>query len=69
MPRTVECELKDDLIESCIPGDVVTCSGIVKVSKLYSDFMAALCSIFSVYLPLRRTPKIISILYAGFEYR
>ena len=31
MPRTVECELKDDLIESCIPGDVVTCSGIVKV--------------------------------------
>ena len=32
MPRTVECELKDDLIESCIPGDVVTCSGIVRVN-------------------------------------
>ena len=31
MPRTVECELKDDLVESCIPGDVVVCSGIVKV--------------------------------------
>ncbi len=31
MPRTVECELREDLVESCIPGDVVTCSGIVKV--------------------------------------
>ena len=31
MPRTVECELADDLVDSCIPGDEVTVSGIVKV--------------------------------------
>ncbi|KAH9331564.1 hypothetical protein KI387_003672, partial [Taxus chinensis] len=24
MPRTVECELTEDLVDACIPGDVVT---------------------------------------------
>ncbi|XP_057865260.1 probable DNA helicase MCM8 isoform X2 [Cryptomeria japonica] len=31
MPRTVECELTEDLVDACIPGDVVTVCGIVKV--------------------------------------
>ncbi|KAJ7562309.1 hypothetical protein O6H91_03G063600 [Diphasiastrum complanatum] len=31
MPRTVECELTEDLVDACVPGDVVTICGIVKV--------------------------------------
>lgn len=30
VPRTVECELTNDLVYSCIPGDIVTVTGIVK---------------------------------------
>lgn len=31
MPRTVDAEVLDDLIDTCIPGDVVTVCGIVRV--------------------------------------
>mmetsp|Transcript_40410 Transcript_40410/g.92235 ORF Transcript_40410/g.92235 Transcript_40410/m.92235 type:complete len:536 (-) Transcript_40410:110-1717(-) len=37
MPRTVECELSDDLVDSCIPGDEVTVTGIVKVLSTDGD--------------------------------
>jgi len=30
VPRTVECELTNDLVYTCIPGDVVTITGIIK---------------------------------------
>lgn len=30
IPRTVECELTEDLVSSCIPGDDVTITGIIK---------------------------------------
>eukprot|EP00904_Undaria_pinnatifida_P002232 jgi/Undpi1/12009/HiC_scaffold_4.g01708.m1 len=30
IPRTVEVELHEDLVDTCIPGDVVTLSGVVK---------------------------------------
>ena len=30
VPRTVECELTEDLVDSCVPGDVVTIGGVVK---------------------------------------
>lgn len=30
VPRTLECELTEDLVDSCVPGDVVTVAGIVK---------------------------------------
>ncbi|CAN0112685.1 unnamed protein product, partial [Discosporangium mesarthrocarpum] len=30
IPRTVEVELSEDLVDTCIPGDVVTLSGVVK---------------------------------------
>ncbi|XP_075420095.1 DNA helicase MCM8 [Tenrec ecaudatus] len=33
IPRTIECELVHDLVDSCVPGDVVTVTGIVKVSN------------------------------------
>lgn len=31
MPRTIDAELFDDLIDGCIPGDIVTVCGVVKV--------------------------------------
>ncbi|XP_049724754.1 DNA helicase MCM8 [Elephas maximus indicus] len=33
IPRTIECELLHDLVDSCVPGDTVTITGIVKVSN------------------------------------
>lgn len=34
IPRTVDCELTYDLVDSCVPGDVVTIAGIVKVNSI-----------------------------------
>jgi DNA helicase MCM8 len=34
IPRTIECELLSDLVDGCIPGDVVTVSGVVKARKI-----------------------------------
>lgn len=31
VPRTIECELTDDMVDAGVPGDVVTVAGIVKV--------------------------------------
>eukprot|EP00457_Paulinella_chromatophora_P001820 gb/GEZN01001822.1/.p1 GENE.gb/GEZN01001822.1/~~gb/GEZN01001822.1/.p1 ORF type:complete len:773 (+),score=94.11 gb/GEZN01001822.1/:218-2536(+) len=33
IPRTMECEFTRDLVDSCVPGDIVTLSGIVKARK------------------------------------
>ncbi|XP_041106487.1 DNA helicase MCM8 [Polyodon spathula] len=33
IPRTIECELAQDLVDSSVPGDMVTITGIVKVSN------------------------------------
>ena len=32
IPRTVECEMTGDLVDSCIPGDTVTIAAIVKAT-------------------------------------
>ncbi|GAB1601268.1 DNA helicase MCM8 [Argonauta hians] len=32
IPRTIECDLTNDLVDSCVPGDTVSISGIVKVN-------------------------------------
>jgi DNA helicase MCM8 len=37
VPRTVECELTEDLVDCCIPGEVVTVTGIVKALNNYMD--------------------------------
>lgn len=37
VPRTVECELTEDLVDMCIPGDVVTVTGIIRVINNYMD--------------------------------
>ncbi len=34
VPRTVDIELFEDLCDSCVPGDVVTVTGVVKVSRM-----------------------------------
>lgn len=39
VPRTVECELTEDLVGACIPGDVVTVTGYVKVINNYMDIV------------------------------
>jgi DNA replicative helicase MCM subunit Mcm2 (Cdc46/Mcm family) len=36
VPRTVDIELFEDLCDSCVPGDVVTVTGVVKVSRMQS---------------------------------
>ena len=30
VPRTIEIELQDDLIDSCVPGDVITLAGVLR---------------------------------------
>ncbi|XP_057983976.1 probable DNA helicase MCM8 [Malania oleifera] len=37
VPRTVECELTEDLVDACIPGDVVTVVGVIRVINNYMD--------------------------------
>ncbi len=36
MPKTIECEVKNDLIDSCISGDIVTICGVLK-TEVQSD--------------------------------
>ncbi|KAG6437372.1 hypothetical protein SASPL_102287 [Salvia splendens] len=37
VPRTVEYELTQDLVDACIPGDIVTVTGIIRVFNNYMD--------------------------------
>lgn len=37
VPRTVECELTEDLVDACIPGDIVIVTGIIRVINNYMD--------------------------------
>ncbi|XP_059646933.1 probable DNA helicase MCM8 [Cornus florida] len=37
VPRTLECELAEDLVDACIPGDMVTVTGIIRVINNYMD--------------------------------
>ena len=32
IPRTIECELTADLVDSCVPGDMVTITAVVKAT-------------------------------------
>ncbi|XP_055892366.1 DNA helicase MCM8-like [Biomphalaria glabrata] len=34
IPRTIDCELTRDLVDACVPGDIVTVTGIVKVNSV-----------------------------------
>lgn len=50
VPRTVECELTEDLLDSCIPGDVVTITGIVKVRNSEEYTKKKVPSMFLMYI-------------------
>ena len=47
VPRTIECELTEDLVDSCIPGDVVRVTGIINVINNYMDVGGGMAIIFS----------------------
>ncbi|ORX99253.1 MCM-domain-containing protein, partial [Basidiobolus meristosporus CBS 931.73] len=38
VPRTIECEVTNELVDSVLPGDVVSCAGIVKVIQAEDAF-------------------------------
>lgn len=48
VPRIIECELTGDLVDSCVPGDVITVTGIVKV--LPANDKRSGKSLFLIYL-------------------
>lgn len=33
MPKTIECEIRDDLVDACVSGDIVTVCGIMKTEQ------------------------------------
>lgn len=37
VPRTIECELTEELVDSGVPGDVITVCGEVKVVSTEAD--------------------------------
>ena len=37
VPRTIDCELCADLVDSCVPGDVVTITAVVKATGSHDD--------------------------------
>lgn len=37
VPRNIEIELTGDLVDSCVPGDVVSICGIVKVANVEAE--------------------------------
>lgn len=50
VPRTVECELTNDLVYTCIPGDVVTVTGIVKKKVCNSNKQNAQCKEINIFM-------------------
>lgn len=41
LPKTIDCEIRDDLIDSCISGDIVTVCGIMK-TEMQNDMKVRL---------------------------
>ena len=37
VPRNIDCELCADLVDSCVPGDVVTVTAVVKATGSHED--------------------------------
>jgi len=49
VPKMLECEVTEDLIDKCIPGDVLTVCGVIK-SMATSKVRTATTSMYSLYL-------------------
>ncbi|XP_072387605.1 DNA helicase MCM8-like [Diabrotica undecimpunctata] len=50
-PRTLDCELSEDLVKTCLPGDDITLTGIIKVRDVNSNFgKNKQNTIFNLYL-------------------
>ncbi|KAK9891070.1 hypothetical protein WA026_013395 [Henosepilachna vigintioctopunctata] len=49
-PRTLECELTEELVYSCMPGDDITITGIIKVKKESNVAKNNQPSLFSMYI-------------------
>ncbi|KAG5881754.1 hypothetical protein JTB14_029082 [Gonioctena quinquepunctata] len=51
IPRTLECEFMEDLVKTCIPGDDITVTGIIKVRDPLSNHgKNKQNSVFTLYL-------------------
>ncbi|EFA06449.1 DNA helicase MCM8 [Tribolium castaneum] len=51
VPRTLECELTEDLVNSCVPGDDVTITGVIKVrNNAETSYKNKEKSVFLLYL-------------------
>jgi DNA helicase MCM8 len=64
IPRTVECELADDLVDSCVPGDVVSVAGIaraIEVDVAQGRGTQGAKSVFVMYIDARgvTTPRLL----------
>lgn len=67
MPRTVECELSQDLVNSCLPGDLVTICGIVKQMNKEMDIGGIDKCIFQALRPktIGKTITLAFLLFQG----
>lgn len=50
VPRNVEVELMEDLVDSCVPGDIVTISGIMRVHNTEESTKQKNSSMFLLYI-------------------
>lgn len=50
VPRHLDVELQEDLVEQCIPGDVVTIGGIVRYTKCESAGRKTKRTLYQLYL-------------------
>jgi len=51
LPKTIDCEIKDDLIDACISGDIVTICGIMK-TELQNDMkVKTICNFIGLWWP------------------
>jgi DNA helicase MCM8 len=50
VPRTIEVELSEDNVDSCVPGDVVTICGQVKVAgKFFNKLEKSFINFIKIY--------------------
>lgn len=52
VPRTIDVEMSEDLVDSCLAGDSVTVTGIVKASNSDSTSRKRLCNQVSFHISL-----------------